>query len=54
VKNRASAARSRERKLAYTSELEAQIQTLQSEITMLRAALQDAGLPLPAAEAAAA
>ncbi len=54
MKNRASAARSRERKLAYTSELEAQIQTLQSEIETLQAALKQAGLPLPAAEAAAA
>jgi uncharacterized small protein (DUF1192 family) len=48
VKNRASAARSRERKLAYTSELEAQVAALQAHIDALRAALQQAGLPLPA------
>lgn len=36
VKNRLSAARSRERRLAYTAELEAQVAALQAENEQLR------------------
>lgn len=48
VKNRASAARSRERKLAYTASLEERVTALQTENAVLRKALADAGVKLPA------
>ena len=48
VKNRASAARSRERKLAYTASLEERVTALLTENALLRKALADAGLNLPA------
>ncbi len=47
VKNRMSAARSRERKLAYTAELEVIVGTLRAENDALRAALTRARVPLP-------
>ena len=52
VKNRMSAARSRERKLAYTAELEERVTALQAENAALRAALTQAGVALPAGVAA--
>lgn len=48
VKNRASAARSRERRLAYTASLEERVTALQAENALLRKALADAGVKLPA------
>lgn len=48
VKNRASAARSRERKLAYTASLEERVTALQAENALLRQTLQSAGVKLPA------
>ena len=48
VKNRASAARSRERKLAYTASLEERVTALQAENALLRQALAQAGVKLPA------
>ena len=47
VKNRASAARSRERKLLYTASLEERVTALQTENALLRKALADAGVKLP-------
>jgi len=53
VKNRASAARSRERKLAYTSSLEDRVTALSAENAALRLALTAAGVKLPAGVPAA-
>ncbi len=46
VKNRMSAARSRERRLAYTAELEAQVAALRAENDMLKAQLAQHALGL--------
>jgi hypothetical protein len=48
LKNRASAARSRDRKIAYTASLEERVTALQAENALLRQALADAGVKLPA------
>jgi hypothetical protein len=47
VKNRASAERSRQRKLAYTASLEERLAELEKENELLRKALADAGVKLP-------